>query len=133
MKLINTLGCTDKPCDCGCKDCGDSKPAIKSKNNQDLPLVQSVQAGYRKPSAEDYVASDQNINTAHKAETPVPPSGFNKKEIVKTEPAPKLLYIPKKTSVEAEKGDHTGVYIMGVGIGFLLLLILGSRDEREKK
>jgi len=133
MKRINTLGCADKPCDCGCKDCGDSKPAIKAKNNQDLPLVQSVQAGYRKPSAEDYVTSDQNIDTDDKAETSVPPSGFNKKEIVKTEPAPKVLYIPNKTSVKVEQDDHTGVYVMGVGIGFLLLLILGSRDEREKK
>lgn len=133
MKITNTLGCADKPCDCGCSDCNDSKPKTTSTRAQVSPVVKSTQSGYRKPSPEDYLPSYLETKSSgyNKKGDVVLPSGFNKKKIVRSDSAPKII-VTHKSTLKTQRQDHTGIYIAG-GVGLLLLLAVLCSDKKEKR
>ena len=125
----DNLGCaTDQDCGCGCKDCSTNKqsPSVARQPDVSTSLVPS--SGYVKPTPEDYMTETlPSGSSGYSKKNIMVPSGYNKKEIVKTYLAKEIVVpIPKAQ----QKQDNTGVYVAG---GFLFVLMLFAGKDKKKK
>jgi hypothetical protein len=117
MRHRNNLGCPGKSC--GCRDRDSEKP---------------IKSGYAKPDAANYLTAQSQPTTSSQGQSSatqtVQPSGYNKKAIVKPEPTREIIIVNKECIPQKNK-DYTGMYFSG--IGFLLLLLLLGKDDKEKE
>lgn len=125
----DNLGCATNQ-DCGCMDCNEGKAVTTAMKNEMLPNVARaslISNGYAKPSADDYVTTSPSGGSG-KDEMVVAPSGYGKKEIVKTYAAREIV-VPTPGE-QKQNEDNTGVFVAG---GLLVLFALfGGKDAKER-
>ncbi|HPH46594.1 MAG TPA: hypothetical protein PKU83_06290 [Chryseolinea sp.] len=144
-----TLGCTDKPCSCGCKECKSQSTNNTQSNSimRDFDRSYSIQSGYAKPSAEQYdspvelepqssrTSSGFNKKELSPVTATIVPSGYGKKEIVKVDPAPKEFEILKRESKlpTSNRQDNTGVFVAAGAFGLMVLIAVVSQEKDKRK
>ncbi len=150
MKRNSSLGCTDKPCSCGCKEL-----KSQSTNNAqgtsimpDFDRSYSIQSGYAKPSVEQYepliefeaqssrTSSGFNKKELSPATATIIPSGYGKKEIVKVDPAPKEFEILKRESTKLltkNQEDNTGMFVAAGAFGLMVLVAAANHKKHKEK
>ena len=150
MKRNSSLGCTDKPCSCGCKELKSqsSDNAQGTSIMPDFDRSYAIQSGYAKPSAEQYepliefeaqssrTSSGFNKKELSPATSTISPSGYGKKEIVKVDTTPKEFEILKRDSTKLltkNQQDNTGVFVAAGAFSIMLLIAVASQEKDKKR